>query len=58
MGERIGEEDVTDGPRADHGAAPAGECALCDTAVGDIVECDAYVILIRRGAGLCLAPRR
>lgn len=33
-------------------------CILCDAALGDIVECDAQVILVRRDKLLLLAPRR
>ncbi len=43
--------DAEDGP---HGTP----CAICDAAAGVVVECDSHVILIRRGAGLALAPRR
>ena len=35
-----------------------GPCALCDAPASAIAECDAQIILIRRGAGLVLAPRR
>ena len=35
-----------------------GPCPFCDAAASVIVECDAHVILVRRGAGLALAPRR
>lgn len=33
-------------------------CANCAPSVSAIVECDAQVLLVRRGAGLVLAPRR
>jgi superfamily II DNA or RNA helicase/HKD family nuclease len=35
-----------------------GPCALCDARASALVEGDAQVILIRKGAGLVLAPRR
>jgi superfamily II DNA or RNA helicase len=35
-----------------------GLCPTCAAPVSDIVECDAQVLLVRRGTGLVLAPRR
>lgn len=35
-----------------------GSCDICDAAASAVVECDAEVILIRRGTGLALSPRR
>jgi HKD family nuclease len=35
-----------------------GLCPNCAAPVSAIVECDAQVLLVRRGAGLVLAPRR
>lgn len=53
MGDHGGEEGMTGTGRPNQGS-----CAICDTPAGAILECDALATLIRRGAGLCLAPRR